>query len=296
MAIEGYSNNFILKAAENTKATNIQSANLQPIVNQSKNIELKDTFEKKGNNDNFVKKNLLPAVSYGIALAVMLFLSELLIRRKKNITPNLLESLRNYMPLIGDKFTSQSQKILKNGKMRINIDSDCGRFFYRETLVMDGAKIKQRVISKKEKMLDGTYLLREMKSYKGDNLVNNEELKKNEAKYLIKHFKRTDVGGHEASVKVQEGQKIKKYREHYSSLGQPILKISENDKHKENMAFLYSGEQCVGTDKQLISKSDASQYHILTLPKNGIFAHKYNPEVDGRQYDLSLMKKLLENF
>lgn len=296
MGIEGYNNNFILKAAENTKATNIQPANLQPVVNQSVNHELKDTFEKKNNNDNFIKSNLLSTIASGVVLASILFLPELLMRKQLNVNSSLLGKLTKYKPLIGNKLTSNSQMVLKNGKIRINLENDKDRFKYCETVILDGAKIKQRIISKKEKMPDGTYVLREMKSYKGDNLVSNEELKKNETKYLVKHFKRVDNGGHEASVMLQEGEKIKKYREHYSSLGQPILKISEHDKYKENMAFLYSGERCVGTDKQVISKSDGSQYHILTLPENGIFAHKYNPEVDGRQYDFSLMQKLLENF
>ena len=273
MAIEGYNNNFILKAASNTKANSIQPENSQPIVNRSKNIELKDTFKKKSNNDNFIKNNLLSTIASGIILACILFLPELLMRKQLKVTSSLLGKLTQYKPLIGNELTSHSQTTLKSGKIRINLENDKGRFKYCETVIMDGAKIKQRIITKKEKMVNGKYVLREMRSYKGDNLVSNEELKKNETKYLVKHFKRTWIGGHEADIMVQTGQKIKKYREHYSCLGQPVLKILEKDKFKENMAFLYSGERCVGTDKQVISKSDGSQYHILTLPENGIFAH-----------------------
>lgn len=292
MAIEGYNNSFILKSAEKK-----QSVKPQATVNQSVNTAVKDTFEKKTNNAGFIKNNLVSAIASGIAIAAIIFLPELIIRKQYNVTSNLLKKLTKYKPLIGNELTSHTQTTLKNGKIRINLENDKGRFKYCETVVMDGAKIKQRIISKKEKMSDGRYMLREMKSYKGDNLTNNEELEKNETKYLVKHFKRIKVRNKEYEINVKTKDRVQTSREICSSTGQPVFKIFNKNKHKENAVFLYSGEKCVGIDRQIVPKDkNKPQYNILTIPREGIFNLRYNFETDGHLYNKSLMQKFIDNF
>lgn len=292
MAIEGYNNSFILKAAEKN-----QSVKPQPKFNQSVNTAVKDTFEKKTNNDGFIKNNPVSTIVSGVVFAAILFLPELLMRKQYNVTSNLLGKLTKYKPLIGNELTSHTQTTLKNGKIRINLENDKGRFKYCETVIMDGAKIKQRIISKKEKIADGRYMLREVKSYKGDNLVSNEDLEKNSAKYLVKHFKRIKVRNKEYEINLKTKDRVQTFREIYSSTGQLIFKILDKNKHKENAVFLYSGEQCVGIDRQIVPKDkNKPQYNILTIPCKGIFNLRYNFETDGHIYNKSLMQKFIDNF
>ena len=293
MAIEGYSNSFILKAAEKN-----QSVKPQPIVNQPLNTERKeDVFEKKRSNDSAIKNNFIATIASGAIFAAILFLPEFLIRRKGNIAGS-LEKLRKYQPLIGNKLTSQSQVRLKNGKVRINFENNEGRFKYCETVVLDGAEIKQRIISKKEQMANGKYILVDMKAYKGDNLLNNAEILNNEEKYLVKHYKRTKVEPKKYTVTINENGKESKNLTYYTQKnGEPVLIMTTNNDTPVNTVFLYSGDKCVGTDKQIIPNNiNERMYNILTIPSSNVHNYYYDFAKEGSPYSEKLLKKFRSNF
>ena len=85
-----------------------------------------------------------------------------------------------------------------------------------------------------------------------------------------------------------------------------VLKLSKKQSHapfpplreqKENMAFLYDGDKCIGTDTQIIPKNNPdNQYNVLTIPNAGIRNKVYDPNKDQKPYDTSLLKKFMQNF
>ncbi len=293
MTIDGYSNSFILRAAEKN-----QTVKPQAVVNQPLNTERKeDVFEKKRSNDSAIKNNFITTIASGVIFAAILFLPEFLIRRKGNIAGS-LDKLRKYQPLIGNKLTSQSQVRLKNGKVRINFDRYEGKFKYRETVVLDGAKIIQRIISKKEQMVNGKYILVDMKAYKGDNLLNNLEILNNEEKYLVKCYRRTKVDSKKYNVTIYEkGKDCKNLTYHTQKNGEPVLIMTTNNDTPVNTIFLYSGDKCVGTDKQIIPNNIKERmYNILTIPSSNVHNYYYDFAKEGSPYSEKLLKKLRSNF
>lgn len=293
MPIEASGNSFILKSAENIKHSNTQPCTQNVRPNTVNNV---DKFISTKDDDKSSKKGIFSSLALGVAMAGLFFLPDFLLRKHIVKSENLFDKLLKVNLLIGQEVTSRKQVGLKNGNIKLTFENEKDLCKDIETIILEGSKIKQRIVCRKKKLPNGKYIVQEMKSYKGDNLVNNEEFTQKGSSNLVKHFKRIQIDRGEYKELTKGKQKRQIAKSHYTTQGQPILRSIETDTHKENTAFLYSGDECVGVDKQVISKNDDSEYHVLTLPNKGIFGRKYNPETDGHQFDESLMSKLLNNF
>lgn len=288
------SNNLIAKAAN----TQIKQAEVNTAPKPQIQPAKPDEFISSNKKASSTPKNaLMMNILSGVILAAVFFLPDIIMRRNARKSTQLIKDLANFKPAIGDTITGQTQTYLKNGKVKTTLETIKGRFKLNEIIIVDKGKITQRILTKKEEMPNGKYVLREMKSYKGDKLINNDEINKNEAKYLFKHYKRSQSANREYSVTISgKDRETEHFKYINTSAGQPVLRIRQKADRKENMAFLYKGERCVGTDTQVIPKDKPQeQYNVLTLPSEGYVSKKYKPETEKNLYDHSLQSKLIEN-
>ena len=229
----------------------------------------------------------------------LFFLPDILLGSFNKKTKGLLNKYKNFKPVIGEFVTSQKQERLKNGNLKITLENIKDKFKYQEIIIGNKqGNIIQRILIKKEEMPNGKYITRLVKSYKGKNLINNAEIDKNEHKYLFKLFKRSKVQNKEYRTLVKnQGEEHKITRFFTTSNGKPVFRVKENGTQKENMAFLYDGDKCIGTDTQIIPKNNPdNQYNVLTIPNAGIRNKVYDPNKDQKPYDTSLLKKFMQNF
>ena len=229
----------------------------------------------------------------------LFFLPDILLGSFNKKTKGLLNKYKNFKPVIGEFVTSQKQERLKNGNLKITLENIKDKFKYQEIIIGNKqGNIIQRILIKKEEMPNGKYITRLVKSYKGKNLINNAEIDKNEHKYLFKLFRRSKVQNKEYKTLVQRQNESPKITRFFTtSNGKPVFRINENEIQKENMAFLYSGDKCIGTDTQIIPiNNPENQYNILTIPKAGIRNKVYDPTKEEKPYDTSLLTKFMQNF
>ena len=298
-------NNLITQTINNQiKSTEINKIQITNPLTNKEDIK-KDTFETtttpkiitpKENNTSMKIFNGI--ISTAIFLGLF-FLPDILLGSFNKKSKELLNKYKNFKPIIGEFVTSQKQEKLKNGNLKITLEKIKNKFKYQEIIIGNKqGNIIQRILIKKEEMPNGKYITRVVKSYKGKNLINNAEIDKNEHKYLFKLFRRSKVQNKEYKTLVQyqnEPPQISKF--FTTSNGKPVFRVNENNIQKENMAFLYSGDMCIGTDTQIIPKNNPdNQYNILTIPSANIKNKKYDPSQETKPYDTNLLKKFIENF
>lgn len=293
-------NNLISKTISATKTTETKQPqkNVQTAVIQ----EIKpDTFEKKtvANSSKISSKDILNGIiSFGLCIGLF-FLPDMIFAYKNRKQSKFINKIKGLKPAFKNLMTSQEQKQLKNGNIKITLEGIKDKFKYNEIIILDqNGKIKQRILTRKEKMPNGKYLLRNMKSYKGSDLHNNSKVARNESKYLVKEYKRSKVENNQYKIKINEPNKgPKEYHCYCTKNGEPILRVQTFDDRKENTMFLYDRNFCVGTDKQVAPQdSNKPTYNILNIPKKNIKDKVYTFKNYGEQYDSKLIEKFMNNF
>lgn len=227
------------------------------------------------------------------------FLPDLIMARFNKKSQGILDKYKKFKPVIGDVVDSQKQNILKNGNIKITLEKVKNNFKYNEIIIGNKqGNIIQRILIKKEEMPNGKYITRLVKSYKGNDLINTDKINKNEAKYLFKEYKTTKIAQKEYNISVKkQNEKAIISKLFTTNNGEPVLKIKENNNQKENIAFLYDHNRCIGTDSQIIDKkNNTNPYNILNIPEANIRNFKYNLTQDGEQYNSNFLDKLLKNF
>lgn len=301
--IQATNNNLITQTLNNQIKTN-NTNKVENNISTPKTENRPDSFEKTNTPQIITPKGPskgMQILNGVISTALMLglfFLPDLIFARKAN-NNGILNKYKKFKPVIGEFVTSQRQDRLKNGNLKITLENIKDKFKYQEIIIGNPkGNIIQRILIKKEEMPNGKYITRFVKSYKGKNLANNAEIDKNEHKYLFKLFRRSKIQNKEYRTLVQkQGEEPKFSRFYTTSNGKPVLRIQENEAQKENMAFLYAGDKCIGTDTQIIPKNNPdSQYNVLTIPSANIRNKKYDPSKETKPYDTSLLKKFMENF
>ena len=297
-------NNLISKTVNNNLKSSEQIQ--QSGTNIKKIDSIPDSFEssnaKKANtntNSNSKKYNIINGViSTGLFIGLF-FLPDLIFAIKNKKSNNLLKKYQNFKPLIGEFITNKQKSILKNGNIKVTLENINGRFKDNEIMILNKqGKMIQRILIKKEEMPNGKLVVKSVKSYKGNNLTDNNEILNNEKKYLYKGFKRKKIASKEYQTSVYiKGNKPVNTQFYATSNGEPILRVKENDTQKENMAFLYAGDKCIGTDTQIIPKDkNKPSFNILNIPEANIKNQIYEVTKNGKQYDQKLLNKLIENF
>lgn len=253
-----------------------------------------DVQKGKGDTKNTLITNLM---TIGGMIALF-FLPELYRTLKYRIPKNIIKQAMNFKPLIGDTISKQTQNYMKNGLAKTTLENKKGEFLYKEIVILKNGKPNRRIIIKKEKMSNGKYKLKEMVSYAGKDILDNEKIQKNGKKYIEKEYKRSEIVNKEYTTLVKKkGQPIQKTKCHCTPDGEPILRINELETHKKMTAFLYDKDICVGTNTQIIPKDKTQKsYNVLTIPRDGIRKMPFVPDETTQPYDAKLDKKLLENF
>ncbi len=301
------SNNNLITQALNNQIKSSEINKTQIISPQIDKQEIKkDSFENTTSpkiitpKENSKAMKIFNGVLSTAFFLGLFFLPEILLGtfNKKN-SKGLLNKYKNFKPAIGEFVTNQKQERLKNGNLKITLENIKDKFKYQEIIIGNNkGNIIQRILIKQEEMPNGKYITRLVKSYKGKNLINNAEIDKNEHKYLFKLFKRSKVQNKEYRTLVQNQNEPPKITRFFTtSNGKPVFRVKENEIQKENMAFLYSGDKCIGTDTQVIPKNNPdNQYNVLTIPSVNIRNKKYDPSRETKPYDTSLLKKFMQNF
>lgn len=292
MSVSLSSNNLITKTATNYQQKEDEKKQLNP----TKLETTTDKFISTNPIKKRTKAQLIASWASGIALVGLFFLPEILMLKKAKKINNAINNAKNFKPLIGE-INHQSQQYLSNGRIKTTLERVTDRFKYREILVVQNGTPQKRIIMKKEKLNNGKYILKEMKVYEGEEILDNAKLEKNVKKCLKKHYKRTSLNNDEYIVAIKTPTKETKSKYFCTSEGEPILKSQEYNDHKENTLYLYSGNTCVGTDTQIVPKdSSKDSYNIATVPKDGIFKLKYTPNSTNTPYDKALKEKFIRNF
>lgn len=290
------SNNLITKTIANQ--SKLAEQPVQQNTTQPHNTQL-DTYTPSRANKKFSNKTaIITNLVSGVVLVGLFFAPELLFARRMKNANRVMNQAMNFKPLIGNTLTSQAQKYLSNGRVKTTLENIKGRFKYNEIVVIQNGKPFKRILIKKEEMPNGKFILREMKTYQGKNILDNNQLAKNEDKFLVKHYKRSAIDNNTYSTTVSSlNKKADKTKYYCTSYGEPILRIKETPTQKENSVFLYNKDTCVGIDKQIVPKDDTKEvYNILTIPQNNIFNQKYDYKNSGIPYDNKLRLKLKDNF
>ena len=292
MPITLSNNNLITKAT-----TNYQSKQDEKIQQNIPRPEATtDKFVSTNPAIKRTKAQVITSCVSGIVLVGLFFLPEILMLKKANKINNAIKNAKNFKPLIGE-INHQSQQYLSNGRIKTTLERVTDTFKYREILVVQNGIPQKRIIMKKEKLNNGKYILKEMKVYEGEEILDNAKLEKNVKKCLKKHYKRTSLNDDEYIVAIKTPTKETKSKYFCTSEGEPILKSQEYNDHKENTLYLYSGNTCVGTDTQIVPKdSSKDSYNIATVPNDGIFKLKYTPNSTNTPYDKALKEKFIRNF
>ncbi len=292
MSVSLSSNNLITKTATNYQQKEYEKKQLNP----TKLETTTDKFISTNPIKKRTKAQLIASWASGIVLVGLFFLPEILMLKKAKKINNAINNAKNFKPLIGE-INHQSQQYLSNGRIKTTLERVTDRFKYREILVVQNGTPQKRIIMKKEKLNNGKYILKEMKVYEGEEILDNAKLEKNVKKCLKKHYKRRNLNRNEYMVTVKTPKNETQSKYFCTNNGEPILKIQEHNDHKENTLFLYNGNTCVGTDTQIVPKdSSKDSYNIATIPKVGMFKLKYNPNQTNIPYDTNLKEKFIKNF
>ena len=252
------------------------------------------TPKEPNNTSKIVNGIFSTAIFLGI-----FFLPDIMMARFNKKNKNILDKYNKFKPIIGDIVDKQNQKFLKNGNIKITLEKIKNHFKYKEIIIGNKqGNIIQRILIKKEEMPNGKYITRLVKSYKGNDLANNNRIDKNEAKYLFKEYRKSRISHKEYNISVKkQNEKAITSKLFTTNNGEPVLKIKEDNNQKENIAFLYDQNRCIGTDSQIIDKKNNSNpYNILNIPESNIRNLKYNLTQDGEQYNSKYLNKLLKNF
>lgn len=296
--IQAASNNLITQAINNTAKQNT--------VPPKTAATIADTFEKTlpdtSNKPKINSKTLAKVVDIATSVLVfggLFFLPDIIFSVKNKKSKGIIDKYKKFKPFIGETLTSQKQETLKNGKLKLTLENIKGRFKYNEIMIIDKqGKMKQRIIIRKEELPNGKYIIRNVRSYKGENLTNNKELAQKADKYLFKEYKRTAPVNKEYKTIVKRQNKEEIVTNYVgASDSKPVFKSTLTPTHKINTAFLYENDKCIGLDKQFVPRNaNAEQYSVLNIPTHGIHNKKYDLNKDGQQYDKRYLNKLLQNF
>lgn len=249
--------------------------------------------------DSGKSMKILNGVLSSVLFVGIFFLPDLIFAKWGRRTQGLLDKYKKFKPFIGNEVDAQKQNILKNGNIKITLEKIQNNFKYNEIIIGNKkGNIIQRILIKKEQMSNGKYITRLVKSYKGDDLVNSDNIYKNETKYLFKKYKRAKLSNREYQVFVKRRNEQPSISKLFTTNnGEPVLRIKENNNIKENTAFLYKNNKCIGVDSQIIPKDNPEkQYNILTIPNYNIKGYKYDPLKEDKLYDKSLLNTFKDNF
>lgn len=292
MPVSLSNNNLITKTATNSQYK--QDEKIQQNIPRPEATT--DKFVSTNPAKKRTKAQLITSCVSGIVLVGLFLLPEILMLKKAKKINNAIKDSKNFKPLIGE-INHQSQRYLSNGRIKTTLERNTDRFKYSEILVVQNGTPQTRIIMKKEKLNNGKYVLREMKAYEGEEILDNTKLEKNAKKCLKKHYKRENLNRNDYRVTIRTPKSETQSKYFCTKNGEPILKTQEYKDHKENTLFLYNGNNCVGIDTQSVPKDSSKDiYNIATIPKADIFKLKYNPNQTNIPYNTSLKEKFIRNF
>jgi len=292
MVMEVEKNNLISKAVTTVKQNGTKPS-------ETVKLETKpDTFERsnKPSSTKISKSEILKGVFTAAFCLGLFFIPDIVMAFKNRQNTNLINKYRNFKPMIGDTITAQRLERLPNGKQKVTMENIKGAFKFNEIVIIDKkGKLTNRILIKKEELPNGKHILRRMKSYKGENLIDNNEIKKNANKYLMKEYKRSKTCNHQSKISIYRKGNILEENTYYSTpAGETTLIIKKDGDTKKNILFLYDKNKCIGSDTQIIGEK--GQHNILNIPSKNIKNKKYIFEKDGVQYDDKLLEKFKQYF
>lgn len=285
-------NNLISKAVTTVKQNETKTS-------ETVKLETKpDTFEKnsKPSSPKISKSEILKGVFTTAFCLGLFFIPDIIMAFKNKQNTNLINKYRNFKPMIGDTITAQRLERLPNGNQKITMENIKGAFKFNEIVIIDKkGKLTNRILIKKEELPNGKYMLKRMKAYKGENLIDNNEILKNENKYLIKEYKRSKTCNHQSKINIyKKGSLVEENTCYSTPAGEPTLIVKEDGNTKKNILFLYDKNKCIGSDTQIIGEE--GQHNILNIPSKNIKNKKYIFEKEGAQYDSKLLEKFKQYF
>ncbi len=293
------SNNLITQTLNNTSKVHTTQPNVKKEIIPDTFVNTVDNSVSKNKISNKTLAKVLDFATSLLLFGGFFFLPDIIVALKNKKSNGILKNFKKFKPFIGETVTSQKQEVLKNGRTKITLENIKGRFKFNEILILDKqGKMKQRIIIRKEEMPNGKYITRTIRSFKGDNLVNNNEICKNPDKYLFKEYKRSNQINKEYKTTVKRKGKTPETTTYIgTSDGKPVFRKIITPEYKINTAFLYDSNTCIGTDSQIVPLNNKEeQYSLLNIPKQGIINKKYNVDKDGQQYDKRYLNQLLSNF
>ena len=303
--IQAISNNLITQTINSSAQNNVQQVKKAEVVSDTFQ---KSTLKSPTNTQNLAKNSkisnktlskVIDAATSVILLGGLFFLPDLIFAVKNKKANNILGKYKNFKPIIGEVITSQKQETLKNGLTKITLENIKGKFKFNEIMIVDKkGNIKQRILIRKEELLNGKYIVRNVQSYKGNNLSNNKDLAKNYNKYLFKEYRRSSsVNKEYKAIIKRQNEETKVINCVGTADGKPVFNTTLTPTHKINTAYLYDNDRCIGIDKQFVPRSGKEeQYSIVNIPTQGIHNKQYDLNADGQQYDKRYLNKLLQNF
>lgn len=284
-------NNLNNKSADKNHQQKIMPQNSPKLGN--------DSFTNNSKKSNGINYGKICNTLFSTALFIgLFFLPEIIgkFKNKKVFNRSAMDKLKEIKPLLKQNETTEmSTKILKNGNIKLSIDTNLDFNKLKEIFITTPkGEIKQRIFIKKT-LLNGKYVTTSVRTLEGKNLADNDALKSDVKKYTVKKFKRTlPQNGEYYTTVERKNLSTEKSRIFCTSNNENLMKQTDNGTNKTQTIFLYNRNTLVGTDKQIKNKDNTILENIVTIPTQNIHHQKYNID-DKKPYSDNLLEKITKN-